>query len=141
MRNGFGQTTLSGEVKKTTDDAVLFLTDAGTEFWVPRSVCLDGQSIDEGDSDIAVATWWRAERGGLMERFHLIDDAAAILVSKGVFRQVKVFRRGNELFAGHGSGFIRLYDKRGTSLPNVSLEALEVPAAYQADRLGRLVIT
>jgi hypothetical protein len=63
MRNGFGQTTLSGEVKKTTDDAVLFLTDAGSEFWVPRSVCLDGQSIDEGDSDIAVATWWLEKNG------------------------------------------------------------------------------
>lgn len=76
-----------------------------------------------------------------MERFHLIDDAAAILVSKGVFRQVKVYQRGGALFAGYGAGFIRLYDKRGTSLPNVSLEALEVPTLYKADKLGRLVLS
>lgn len=63
MKTGFGQTTLSGEVKKTTDDAVLFQTDDGTEFWVPRSVCLDGQEIDEGDTDIVIADWWLEANG------------------------------------------------------------------------------
>lgn len=60
-----------------------------------------------------------------MDRFHIIDDAAAILVCKGVYRQAKVYSRGTALFAAHGSGFIRLY-RDGTSLPNVRCEALDV---------------
>lgn len=63
MKTGFGQTTLSGEVTKTTDSAVLFVTDDGTELWVPRSVCLDGGSIGEGDTDLVVADWWLEKNG------------------------------------------------------------------------------
>lgn len=61
-----------------------------------------------------------------MERFHLIEDAAAILVSKGVYKQAKVYQRGGALFASYGAGFIRLY-KNGTSLPTVRCEDVEVP--------------
>lgn len=62
-RTGFGQTTLSGEVKKTTASAVLFEMSGGTEFWVPRSVCLDGDAADEGDTDLIVADWWLEKEG------------------------------------------------------------------------------
>jgi hypothetical protein len=72
-----------------------------------------------------------------MERFHLIDDAAAILVSRGVYKQAKLFRRGKALFAAHGAGFIRLYE-HGTSIPTIRLEAVEVPGSTIIfDRLGR----
>lgn len=72
-----------------------------------------------------------------MERFHIIEDAAAILVSRGVYRQAKVYRRGKELFAGHGGGFIRLY-REGTSLPNVRLDAIDVPGKrINFDALGK----
>lgn len=72
-----------------------------------------------------------------MERFHIIDDAAAILVSKGVYRQAKVYRRGKDLFASHGSGFIRLF-REGTSLPNVRLDAIDVPGErINFDAFGR----
>lgn len=70
-----------------------------------------------------------------MERFHVIDDAAVILRSKGVYRQAKVFRRGQELFAGYGSGFIRLLARNGTSLPNVTW--LDTDANFRADQMGR----
>lgn len=62
-KTGFGQTTISGEVKKTTGSAVLFELDSGTEIWVPRSVCLDGDAADEGDTDLAVADWWLEKEG------------------------------------------------------------------------------
>lgn len=62
----------------------------------------------------------------MMDRFHIIDDAAAILVSKGVYRQAKVYSRGTALFAAYGSGFVRLY-RDGTSMPGVRCEALDVP--------------
>lgn len=55
-----------------------------------------------------------------MELFHVIDDAVAILRSKGVFRQVPVYRRGEEVFAKHGSGFIKLLSAGHTTQPNIS---------------------
>lgn len=75
-----------------------------------------------------------------MDRFHLIDDAAAILVSKGVYRQVKVYQRGGALFAAHGSGFIRLY-KNGTSLPTVRCEEVDVPGWHiSLDAFGKMSV-
>ncbi len=59
-----GQETVSGEVLDTTTEAILFVRDDGTEFWVPRSVCIDGDQADEGDTDLIIATWW-LKRAGL----------------------------------------------------------------------------
>ena len=72
------------------------------------------------------------------ELFHVVDDAQCILAgSNGVYRQAKVYRRGNALYAGYGSGFVRLY-KTGTSVPSIRVEALiGVTATY--DGLGRAV--
>lgn len=56
--------------------------------------------------------------------FHQIDDGVVILQSKGVYRQAKVFYRGDKVFASWGTGFIRLMQKTATSLPNVSYEDL-----------------
>ncbi len=56
-----------------------------------------------------------------MERFHVIEDGACILrMPKGVFRQAKVFRRGEDVFAAYGAGFVKLSVRGGTSNPNVS---------------------
>ena len=63
MKTGFGQTTLSGHVDKTTDAAILFQPDTSEEFWVPRRVCLDGDAVEEGDEDIIVADWWLKQEG------------------------------------------------------------------------------
>lgn len=74
-----------------------------------------------------------------MKRFHVIDDAHVILRSRrGVYRQAKVYRFGNnELFAGSGGGFVRLYRSGGTSAPDISWSDLSVP--FLADALGRLM--
>lgn len=56
--------------------------------------------------------------------FHQIEDGAVILYSRGVFRQAKVFYRGEKVFASWGTGFIRLMQKGATSLPNVSYDDL-----------------
>lgn len=61
-----------------------------------------------------------------MDRFHVIDDAAVILRSRGVFRQVKVYRRGDALYAGQGNGFVRLYKGGGTSVPSLSWDDMDV---------------
>jgi len=61
----------------------------------------------------------------MADLFHVIDDAHVILRSKGVFRQVKLYRRGVILFAGWGTGFVRLLPSGGTSHPNVSWEDID----------------
>lgn len=78
-----------------------------------------------------------------MERFHLIEDAAAVLHSRGLFRQAKVYRRGVGLYAAQGNGFVRLYGGGGTSLPNVTCVEFELPdgVATTADKFGKLELT
>lgn len=71
-----------------------------------------------------------------MERFHVLDDVAVILRSKGVFRQAKAYRRGVGLYAGHGTGFIRLYKDGGASLPSVTWEGHDGPDTTY-DSMGR----
>jgi hypothetical protein len=52
--------------------------------------------------------------------FHVIEDAAVITCSKGVFKQQKLYYRGDRLYAGNGSSFVMLMGSFGTSTPNVS---------------------
>lgn len=75
-----------------------------------------------------------------MHRFHEIPDAAVILASKGVFRQAKVFVRNKEIFAAHGSGFIRLYDRplKGTSVSHIRWEDIDGVGETKGDQFGRL---
>ena len=57
-------TTVEGyEVVKCTDGAVC-LSKNGADTWVPRSVCMDGDALTEGDTDITVKSWY-ASRDGL----------------------------------------------------------------------------
>lgn len=58
----FAQTTIPTEIIRTTDDAVLAEIE-GDEVWVPRKVCLDGASVNVGDTDIIVADWWLEKEG------------------------------------------------------------------------------
>jgi hypothetical protein len=64
--------------------------------------------------------------------FHIIPEAQAILLTKGVFKQAKVYRRGNRIYAQWGSGFIRLGGRDATSCPGVSYESLDLPADIAA---------
>jgi hypothetical protein len=74
-----------------------------------------------------------------MDRFHVIDDAAVIIRSKGgVYKQAKVYRRGSDLYAAHAGGFIRLMGGRGTSHPSVSWDEIEAGDEVTVDKLGRL---
>lgn len=69
-----------------------------------------------------------------MERFHKIDDAAAITLSRGVYRQSAVYRRGDNLYVAHGSGFLRLSSGGGTSMPSVSWKDLDLgDGSYRED--------
>ena len=68
-----------------------------------------------------------------MDLFHVIDDAQAIVRSRGVYRQVKVYHRGGKVYAGHGNGFIRLHAHNGTSAPNISWVGLDLPSGLATE--------
>lgn len=79
-----------------------------------------------------------------MDRFHVLEDAAVVLRSKGVYRQAKVYRRADGVYAAWGAGYIRLYRKGGTTAPNVSWDDIEIGAVgaddFVADAFDRLLL-
>lgn len=62
-----------------------------------------------------------------MERFHIIEEAIAIICSKDVYKQTKVFRKGTDIYAAYANGFIKLYNASCTSAPKVSWHEIEGP--------------
>jgi len=71
--------------------------------------------------------------------FQKIEGTAVVLKSKGIFKQVDLYQRGNELFAKWGSGFIGLRPRNGTTLPNVSWEHID-GVDYSQGATGPLTI-
>lgn len=74
-----------------------------------------------------------------MELFHVIDDGVVILRARGVYKQVKLYRRGEQLYALFGGGFIRLLQGRGTTVPNVSWIDMEGPGCLMS-RVGPVYV-
>ena len=62
--------------------------------------------------------------------FHELPEAQVVLRTKGVYRQAKLYRRGNDIYAAYGSGFVRLLKHSGTTVPTVSwlVDSLYDPA-------------
>lgn len=73
-----------------------------------------------------------------MALFHCVDDAFVILRRKGVYRQSKVYARGDHLYAGYGAGFVRLM-RSGTSHPDVSWEDLTENPRIKVSRSGEIM--
>lgn len=79
--------------------------------------------------------------------FHKIEGAAAVLSSKGVFRQVDVYQRDNQLYARWGSGFIGLRytsfstAEIGTTLPHVQVQHIEGPFTFSKKGFGAVKVT
>lgn len=55
-----------------------------------------------------------------MELFHIIEDAKVIVRQNGIFKQLKVYRRSDEVFAGVGAGFVKLLQRGGTTVPSIT---------------------
>ena len=53
-----------------------------------------------------------------MDFFTAIQEAQAIIHSRGVYRQVPLFTRAGHVYAKQGSGFVRLMQGGTTSSPN-----------------------
>lgn len=75
--------------------------------------------------------------------FTIIEEATIILRGKGVFKQAKVYMRKGLLYAGYGSGFVRLNKNtggiNGTSVPNLTYDDLYLPFPVTSDNMGRLI--
>ena len=67
-----------------------------------------------------------------MELFTLIEGEVCHLRAGGVFSQAKLFRRGKDLFAAKGSGFIRLLDNGNTSHPSTFWDGISLPKSKYA---------
>ena len=62
-----------------------------------------------------------------MQFFTIITDAKAIIHSRGVYRQVDLYLRGDRVFAKHGAGFVRLNAGGTTSAPNIRWAEIDTP--------------
>lgn len=59
-----GHVTLAGEVLIARPHSVLFRNDEDDrEHWIPRAVCVDGDTLDEGDTDVIVGAWFVKKEG------------------------------------------------------------------------------
>lgn len=56
--------------------------------------------------------------------FHIVEDCFVIIRTRGVFRQAKVFARHDCLYAGVGSGFVRLCSDGSKTVPTMMWEAV-----------------
>lgn len=73
-----------------------------------------------------------------MGLFVEVEGEAAILVERGVYKQVPVFTRNGFLYAKAGGGFVRLYADGSTTKPNCRLDTLTWDGPLCRDGLGKL---
>lgn len=68
--------------------------------------------------------------------FHLIDDVFVILrTRRGIYKQAKLYARGEHVYAGHGGGFVRLF-REGTSCPDVLWQDMTRDPRIEHGRIG-----
>lgn len=68
--------------------------------------------------------------------FHIVEDCFVVVRNRGVFRQAKVFSRGEQLFAGIGQGFVRLVAGGYTTVPTMAWDFI-TPHPDVSSELGR----
>jgi hypothetical protein len=71
------------------------------------------------------------------ELFHCIDGHNAILRKNGVYRQTKLYKRGDYIYAGYSGGFVGLCRSGGTSSPDVSWDTVTITYDF---RDGRMIL-
>lgn len=71
--------------------------------------------------------------------FKELEGTSAVIVSRGVYKQVPVFVRSGQLFAKTAGGFIRLRSDGSTSLAKCRLDALGYDGPLHVDRWGYLL--
>lgn len=72
--------------------------------------------------------------------FKQLEGDIITLRQKGVFKQTDLYARGKELFARHGSGFVRIYENGSTSVAGLLWDGLQTERFTTADKFGRLEV-
>lgn len=70
--------------------------------------------------------------------FHKIDQGLVVVYCNGVYKQCDLYRRGNDLYAKWGSGFIGIRT-HGTTHPKAIWDHIE-GVEWEKDALGRVKI-
>jgi hypothetical protein len=73
-----------------------------------------------------------------MDFFTPIPEAQAIILTKGMYRQVPLFTRGGKVYAKIGTGFARLMQGGGTSSPASKWVETDVPEGVCVEKQGYL---
>lgn len=68
--------------------------------------------------------------------FKTIEGSFVVLCSRGLYKQVAIAQRGQELYAKLGSGYARLMHSQHTSLDNTKWIELSLPDGYEYDGKG-----
>ena len=76
-----------------------------------------------------------------MEYFTVIQEGQAIVVTRGVYRQVPVYARGEKIYARHGGGYVRLIQGGSTSAPNIRCVEIDTPNGAHVERNGYVFYT
>lgn len=76
-----------------------------------------------------------------MEYFTVIPEGQAIVGTRGVYRQVPVYARGEKIYARHGSGYVRLIQGGSTSAPNIRWVEIDTPNGAHVERNGYVFYT
>lgn len=76
-----------------------------------------------------------------MEYFTVIPEGQAIVVTRGVYRQVPVYARGEKIYARHGGGYVRLIQGWSTSAPNIRWVEIDTPNGAHVERNGYVFYT
>ena len=74
-----------------------------------------------------------------MDFFTAVPDAQAILHSKGVYRQVALYTRGDKVYAKWGAGFVRLSQGGATSHPNVRWADFDPGHGIMQEKAGSVI--
>lgn len=72
-----------------------------------------------------------------MSRFKEIKDKSVVLLSRGVYREVSLFKRDGQVYAKYGAGYIRLYVRAATSVSSVTWYDINLDVRH--DKLGRII--
>ena len=76
-----------------------------------------------------------------MNFFTIIPEAQAVIVVRGVYRQVPLFERGGKIYAKIGNGFVRLMQGGGMSTPAGKWIEYDVPEGEAVEAQGYLTYT
>lgn len=74
-----------------------------------------------------------------MDFFTPIPGAQAVVVTRGVYRQVPLFTRGGKTYAKIGAGFVRLMQGGSMSTPNGKWIDFDVPEGQCVESQGYLL--